>query len=194
MNHFAFVIKGVSSTEPFPAGSYKTDPTTQTGDVDVSIAPTEQEITTKPQLDLNLSSIITSGLPFGGSVTIHNLGNSTIFSPKLSFDSANLGLATQTLDPIPPLSTDTVNLSGRTSSLNLNSEETTTANLSGTDTAGQPVKTEAQQHISIKPIYVIIIPLLALLSAIFLAIFLPFHFRFQIAAFVKKIRLKTLKS
>lgn len=194
MNHIAFVIKGLSSTDPVPAGSYKTDPKTQTHDVDVSIAQAEIDTTTDPHLTLGINPIITSGLPFTGTVTIENQGNSTIFSPKLSYDSGSLGLSSTQLDPIPPLSSRNIDLSGRVAGLTTNTDQKVTATLEGIDTKTQPVKISTTQSVLVRPIYAITLPIVAILILAAFAIYLPWKFRVALVTKLRTMRRKLLKA
>lgn len=194
MNHFAFVIKGVSSTDPVPAGSYKTDPKTQTHDVDVSLAPAEIDTTTNPKLALSISPIITAIVPFTGQITIENRGNSTIFNPHLSYDSGALGLPATNLEPLPPLSTRNLNLAGRVSDLNLNSDQKVIATLTGIDAKSQTVKITTNEVISVRPVYTLALPALAVLVLAFFAVYIPWRFRFALFTRLRKIRRKVLKA
>jgi transglutaminase-like putative cysteine protease len=194
MNHFAFVIKGLSSTDPVPAGSYKTDPKNQTHDVDVSLAPTEIDTTTDPKLSLGLSPIITAIVPFTGTMTVENRGNSTVFNPQVTYQSGPLGIPNASLDPLPPLSTRNLDLAGRVSDLNLNSDQKVVATLIGTDAKTQPVRIQTSEVVSVRPAYTIVLPAITVLILAFFAIYIPWRFRFTLVTKLRKLRRKILKA
>lgn len=176
MNHFVFAIKGISSSEPFPAGSYKTDPKTQTGDVDVTLAPAEVEITTTPSLKWDISSNLVGGLPFTGTVVIENNGNTTIFGAKLSIKSQIYALTDADLGPIPPLSRKTITINGRAGDFSLSSDEEATLTLSGLDAKGQAVTAVGTKALHIQPLLQASLPLLAgLVGLILVALGLKFY-------------------
>lgn len=158
MNHFVFVIKGLSSSEPYPAGSYKTDPANQKGDVEVVLSPAETEITVGTTIVPNLSRELTAGLPFGGSVLITNSGNATIFNGKLSFMSKYLTLGGTDLGPIPPFSKKEVPISSRAGGFDLAATDTVTSTLSGVSAKGEAVNVEAESPVTIKPLFQIVLP------------------------------------
>lgn len=83
LNHFVFVVKGSSSEEPIPAGSYKY-PGENSNDVKVTLS--ENDFLGKPQLDVEIlsASPIISGFHGAIKVMVTNLGNSFYPSASLS--------------------------------------------------------------------------------------------------------------
>ena len=158
MNHFVFVIKGLSSNEPYPAGSYKTDPSSQTGDVEVILSPAETEITVNPAVLTNLSGELTAGLPFGGNIIVTNSGNATIFGGKLAFKSSFLKIGPADLGPIPPFSQKEVPIQSRAGGFDLEAVDQITTTLTGKNAKGEDVQIEAVNNVSIKPLFQMILP------------------------------------
>lgn len=172
MNHFAFVVKGLSSVDPAPAGSYKTDPNNQTGDVGVTIAPSEEQFTINPSLKLKMSSDIIAGLPFSGQVSIINSGNSTVFGTKISVSSSDIAFSSTDVGPIPPLSTVQMPVNGRTSDFNASSTDKVSALLTGVDAKTNQIKLEDHQVVTILPIWRAALPWLVLFSTCLLGVYL----------------------
>lgn len=158
MNHFVFAIKGLSSSEPYPAGSYKTDPANQKGDVEVVLSPTETEVSVGATITPNLPSELTAGLPFGGSMTISNNGNGTIFNGKMSFRSKFLTLSGAELGPIPPFSQREIPFSNRAGGFDLSVVDQITSTLTGVNSKGEDVSIEVTRKVIIKPLFQIALP------------------------------------
>ncbi|HET7713729.1 MAG TPA: transglutaminase family protein, partial [Patescibacteria group bacterium] len=157
MNHFVFVIKGLSSSEPYPAGSYKTDPA-QVGDVEVVLSPAETEIIVQPQLSLNLPGELIAGLPFGGEAMVENNGNSTIFRSELSFQSQFFGLSPVDLGPVPPFSKRAVPLNSRAGSFDLSAVDQVTATWAGQSAKGEDLKISSVRAVAIKSLFQSLLP------------------------------------
>ncbi|OGE38047.1 hypothetical protein A3B45_03175 [Candidatus Daviesbacteria bacterium RIFCSPLOWO2_01_FULL_39_12] len=89
LNHFVFAIKGMSSTQPVPAGSYKFD---GEDSQDVSVQLTEQDFLGKPQLTLTaeVREPILAGLPAKILVKISNVGNSILPQSSIKLQSNKL--------------------------------------------------------------------------------------------------------
>ena len=104
LNHFVFVVKGSSSSEPIPAGSYKYNGQ-DTHDVKVSLSDTD--FLGKAQIDVQIETPdpILAGFPGVVKVKITNTGNAFYPSAPLGL-SANrillLNADAQKLGPIPP--------------------------------------------------------------------------------------------
>lgn len=103
LNHFTFVIKGSSSTEPIPAGSYKF-----VGDDshDVKVSLSDTDFLGKPQIDVAIESSdpILAGFPGKVTVKITNSGNAFYPSAPLSIGASKilvLNASGQKLGPIP---------------------------------------------------------------------------------------------
>ncbi len=176
MNHFVFSIKGVSSVEPFPAGSYKTDPQNQTQDVDVTIAPSESEVSIQPKLSWDINRNLVAGLPFTGTVTIQNDGNSSIFASKLSLQSKVIQYGENDLGPIPPLSRRLISINGRAGGFSLSADDEAILVLAGQDAKGQPVNIRSIQNLHVQPLTYALIPWVGGLIGLIIAIYLGLKF------------------
>ncbi|OGE28791.1 hypothetical protein A2867_04170 [Candidatus Daviesbacteria bacterium RIFCSPHIGHO2_01_FULL_40_11] len=103
LNHFTFAVKGSSSTEPIPAGSYKY---VGNDSHDVKVSLSETDFLGKAQIDVAIesSSPILSGFPGKVSVKVTNTGNAFYPSAPLSVSANKIlvlnGLG-QKLGPIP---------------------------------------------------------------------------------------------
>jgi transglutaminase-like putative cysteine protease len=109
-DHFAFVVKGIDSSYPIPAGGYKllTDKNAKDVNVDFGDTITNQQ----PSFDItsNIPQYAMSGLPISGSMTVTNTGQSLIPAQLMYVQAANLSPNTQSLDvgPIPPFGSASV--------------------------------------------------------------------------------------
>lgn len=102
-DHFAFVIKGVDSTYPVPAGGYKTASDLSSRDVEVTVS---QNFTSSPSLKLEVQLPAKSfpGLPILGKTIIKNTGTSISEKGTLKIDSVYLSPLQKNIsvDGIPP--------------------------------------------------------------------------------------------
>lgn len=83
LNHFTFVIKGISSTRPVPAGSYKY---AQEDSHDVKVTLTETDFLGKAQInvEMEVASPIIAGFASKIKVKVSNAGNAVF--PAVNFD------------------------------------------------------------------------------------------------------------
>lgn len=119
LNHFVFVIKGLSSSEPIPAGSYK-----YIGEDshDVKVSLSENDFLGKPQIEVYIDSQspIMSGFPGKVKVKITNTGNAVYPSASLSVSADRLSIINaegQKLGSIPPFGASEFVFNIRTRSL-----------------------------------------------------------------------------
>ncbi|MBI3103739.1 transglutaminase domain-containing protein [Candidatus Daviesbacteria bacterium] len=119
LNHFIFAIKGSSSSQPPPAGSYKI-PGEDTRDVKVTLS--DIDFLGKSQIDVKIESEepILAGFPSRLKVKVINLGNAVY--PSSSFDilAQNLTILDgkdQKLGPIPAFGEASFEFNIRTKSL-----------------------------------------------------------------------------
>ena len=82
-NHVTFVQRGISSTQPFPAGAYKKEEDLNKQYVDVNFATELPQITSTPQLLLNLPQNIVSGIPIHLTANLNNIGSASIVGGTL---------------------------------------------------------------------------------------------------------------
>ncbi|OGE64777.1 hypothetical protein A3I48_00165 [Candidatus Daviesbacteria bacterium RIFCSPLOWO2_02_FULL_36_7] len=119
LNHFVFVIKGSSSQNPIPAGSYKYS---GQDSKDVKVTLSDTDFLGHPQLDVAIEAPnpIFAGFPGLIKVKVANTGNA--FYPPIPFAvSANtlfiLNASGQNLGIIPPFGSSEFNFNIRTKSL-----------------------------------------------------------------------------
>lgn len=104
LNHLVFAIKGFSSEEPLPAGSYKY---TGQDSQDVKVTLSESEFSGKPQIqvDINIPKPVIAGFPQKMKLKVSNTGSTFFPSYPLSITAQNLlilGDTKEDLGPIPP--------------------------------------------------------------------------------------------
>ncbi len=119
LNHFAFVVKGSSSQEPIPAGSYKY---MGQDSHDVKVSLSENDFLGKPQLDvaIDASSPILSGFPGVIRVKVINTGNAVYPSASLVISANKLSVLNkeeQKTGLIPPFGNGEFSFNIRTKSL-----------------------------------------------------------------------------
>lgn len=109
-DHFAFVIKGESSSYPVPAGGYKFKGKEKVQDVDVSLSDDFGNIAPTLGLSKNFSQIYMSGVPIKGEVTIANIAGSVVGEQDLTIQTKFLEPSYRkiTLARIPPFGSLTV--------------------------------------------------------------------------------------
>lgn len=108
-NHIAFVIHGLSSETPYPAGSYK-EGTIPRKNVSVTFAPVVQTTANASfRTTFLLPSNVNSGKSLDGSVQIENLGNTTAKTVNITVDARPYMFhTTQTENSVPPFGILTV--------------------------------------------------------------------------------------
>lgn len=89
-NHLTFVSRGVSSQNPYPAGSFKarSDPNAQ--QVFVSFAENLPNITTTPELNLQVPDKLIAGIPAKVKAEVKNVGTSSILGGTLTLSTNHL--------------------------------------------------------------------------------------------------------
>lgn len=103
-DHIAFVIKGVSSNYPVPAGGYKVSGNENSKDVEVFFAKEEVKLTQLFELKDSFPAFVQSGLPIESTITLKNTGNSLLGSQIVTVESTTLSPKNQrlTFKEIPP--------------------------------------------------------------------------------------------
>jgi transglutaminase-like putative cysteine protease len=119
LNHFVFVIKGFSSSEPLAAGSYKYQ---NQDSKDVRINLSDTDFLGKPQLDVRIEAPETLLAGFPGSITIKvlNTGNALYPSMPLAVNTGRIVVfdpKLKDLGPIPPFGFAEFKFNIRTKSL-----------------------------------------------------------------------------
>ncbi|MDD5415878.1 MAG: transglutaminase-like domain-containing protein [Candidatus Daviesbacteria bacterium] len=119
LNHFVFAVKGSSSQEPIPAGSYKY---AGQDSHDVKVTLSENDFLGKPQIDVVIDALspILSGFPGVIKVKVTNTGNAVYPSAPLQISADKLTALNgenQKTGPIPPFGNGEFNFNIRTKSL-----------------------------------------------------------------------------
>lgn len=102
-NHITFVQKGLSSTNPAPAGAYKKEQDQSKKSVFVEFAKDLPTPTTNPEIQLYSPQTIISAIPTTIGATVKNSGSTTIFSQSVTLSAQKLILAKQSNYEIPLL-------------------------------------------------------------------------------------------
>ncbi len=103
-DHFTFVIKGLNSSYPVPAGGYKIDGLTNIKDVHVSVTQNESVPIQNFQIQSYLPGKALSAFPIQGTITIKNTGNALLSPQTVSVDAQFLNPHAQGVhfQEIPP--------------------------------------------------------------------------------------------
>jgi hypothetical protein len=106
-DHFAFVVKGESSTLPIPAGGYTNSNDTGNKDIEIGFATQIPDNTPSFSLDSTIPSVTIAGFPIQGNVVIKNTGSSYVPSELLLLATDNFSPHTQSLQTagVPPFGT-----------------------------------------------------------------------------------------
>ena len=119
LNHFVFAIKGVSSQQPVPAGSFKYQ---GMDSHDVKVRLSENDFQGKPPQDGRIESPdpILAGFPSKGKVTVTNLGNALFTPVNLSVSASKLNVFLDNARPVgllPAFGSATFEFNVRTGSI-----------------------------------------------------------------------------
>ncbi|MGH7203086.1 MAG: transglutaminase-like domain-containing protein [Candidatus Levyibacteriota bacterium] len=107
-DHFAFVVKGMDSVYPIPAGGYKFGSNPSSKDVDVTFTTDALPDTTPTfETESTIPEVAIAGLPISGKIKIRNTGSSYIPSQFLYLSSKTFSPSEQvvTITGIPPFGT-----------------------------------------------------------------------------------------
>ena len=144
-DHVAFVVRGVSSTSPIPAGGYKLPATENEKDVAVNVS--QETITDQPILSMSfrMPENIMSGLPISGSVQLSNAGAVLFPTEPMQVVAKLLTPHLQFVDSpqIPPYGRVTKAISFNRTPFLTNLRDTITITLSGKSVTA---------HVSIVPV------------------------------------------
>ena len=103
-DHFAFVIKGIDSDYPIPAGGYKSKATKDQKDVNVMTANEFNQDNPVLNITTDFSKNLYGGLPISGNLIVSN--DSNVLTPAQNFNVKVDGLNPQSqnlyVDEIPP--------------------------------------------------------------------------------------------
>jgi transglutaminase-like putative cysteine protease len=168
LNRIAFAVKGISSTTPYAAGSYKTNDK-QDGDVQVSFSKTTIQPTAELKLDLTDQNVI-AGIGSTASLSLKNSGNVTLHQLKLLTTPHSPLLSSRPTDAptsLLPGETAAVWLPLRSASWLTNSSGSLDISVTGKDIATTSTSATKHYTIKIEPFFAaIVLPLLALLAIV----------------------------
>lgn len=181
-NHLVFVIKGVSSERPHPAGSYKYAPDQQK-DVEVSFAQELKE--TKPEIKLVLNNKdIISGFPVNSKITLKNNSPRGVFNLAIKIQAPQTEILPDNVLKIPilpPWSEIPLDVKFREKNLFETRDEQIkflVSGLSGLD----KLDFEETQVIKVKPFYVFAyLPILLIVIPLLLLIFIFYFIKTQVS-------------
>ncbi|MDP3973725.1 MAG: transglutaminase-like domain-containing protein [Candidatus Daviesbacteria bacterium] len=164
LNHFVFAIKGVSSTQPIPAGSYKFQGI-DTQDVGVTLS--ENDFLGKPQIKVSVtaSDPILAGIPSKVKVTISNVGNALYPPASFFLSSEKIDILNQqssiNMGAIPPFGNAEFEFNIRTTSLFESFEDEFKVRIG---------EQEFNQKVSVKPFLLFRTIPLIILSTVFMIV------------------------
>nr|MBI5456099.1 transglutaminase domain-containing protein [Candidatus Levybacteria bacterium] len=145
-DHIAFVIKGLSSTYPVPAGGYKLSTDENKKDVGVSIDSAFKEKTANITSEILFPDLILSGLSINGSIKALNIGNSLVNKQEIKVSTSFLSPKSQSvfIKDIPPYGFQIISLNFDKTPILTNAKDTIKI------TAGN---SNVLKHIKILPFY-----------------------------------------
>jgi hypothetical protein len=125
-DHFVFVIRGIDSAYPVPAGGYKLSDNNTTKDIDVKFGTDFPEQLQNLTLSSDFSSIYFSGLNFQGNIFIKNDGQIMSTPQEVKITATFLNPKSQRIfiGPIPPFGFLKVPVNFEKTSLLTNKTET----------------------------------------------------------------------
>jgi len=130
-DHFAFVLKGYSSSYPVPAGGYKLAGSKEGKDVLVSLGKKFDQTKTL-KISFDIPDGIYTGIPVNGEIRVTNTGNSITDLAQLNISSKFLtGKKTVILDRIPPYGYKTIPLDFIKQPILTNKKDTITIRVGG---------------------------------------------------------------
>ncbi len=120
LNHFVFAIKGLSSVQPVPAGSYKYN---GKDSHDVKVTLSSVDFLGKPQINTSIVAInpVFAGFPGKIKVSLENVGNALYQPQNFRISSQKLAIlegdSKASTGPIPPFGKSDFDFNIRTKSL-----------------------------------------------------------------------------
>ncbi len=130
LRHFAFVIHGISSTEPFPAGSYKLGPNPQK-DVFVSFGKLPQDRIVKPEIVTQIKNKIPL-LVQSAFIDVSNNGLSALYNSDLNIYFDDKLVSKSKIESLLPFSSFDREVSIPYSFLSINQPENIKVEVAGT--------------------------------------------------------------
>lgn len=125
-NHIAFVVKGIDSNYPVPAGGYKLSSDTNKKDVVVLIDKSFEEKSNNVSLQIDFPQTLLSGLTPNGTIKIENAGKTLIKKHEVKVSTDFLTPVSQSVftKDIPPYGYQVVSLSFKRTPILTNTNDT----------------------------------------------------------------------
>jgi transglutaminase-like putative cysteine protease len=132
-DHFAFAIKGESSTYPVPAGGYNVGNDPITKDVQIGFQTTLPDEKPSFSLSSTIPAVTTAGLPINGNVIIKNNGSAYVPSQILYLSTNTFSPQEQTLQTagVPPFGSIKIPVSFRATNPFVNTSGSYTIKVAG---------------------------------------------------------------
>lgn len=176
-NHVTFIQRGISSTEPYPAGAYKLTTQNQEKTVYVQFAQELPRVTSNAQLDLDVPSRTISSLPLKINAILTNTGTTSIIGQKLKIDAQNIdisGVSEFDIPILPPFSKKTYSFQLQTKGLFKSSIASLILTYGELQTSKQ-VNVEPFYKIALEPMFLVTLSLTILIIALGLFLFKKIH-------------------
>ncbi len=157
-NHITFVQRGVSSTKPYPAGSYKPNDQLSQKSVFVEFAKDLPFPTSTPVINLTAKDRIFSGIPLNLSANIKNTGTTSIIGQNLLLSSSKLAIKSPNpidIDMLPPFASKTYNFKVETAKILKSDSDTLVLSFA---------QTQISKQIKIEPLYRLVFTQLFIIS------------------------------
>ena len=132
-DHFAFVIKGIDSEYPVPAGGYKLMGDEDRKDVHVVFGDKSFESIQRISIQPEIQNTYMSGIPISGKIIVRNVGQTEVLPAGMILTSKTLAPNDQIvrLSEIPPFGYATVPFSFKKTPLLTNSQADFTIRIAG---------------------------------------------------------------
>jgi hypothetical protein len=125
-NHIAFVVKGLESNYPIPAGGYKLASDKNKKDVEIKIGTSYSSTPMELGTEILFSETIVSGLPVNGLVKISNSGTTLVKKKQVNVSTNYLSPKNQSIlsKDIPPYGYQVISLSFERTPVLTNTKDT----------------------------------------------------------------------
>jgi len=137
LDHIAFVIKGISSTYPIPAGGYKVTNQSANKDIVVTVAANDTLMASIPSVHITLNNNLLVPTKVNGEITIANPSGTSIPAQDIQVTSQIMKMRTQrfTMSSVPPFGRMVVPISFEKTSILTNMLPTVTIQIGNNKTA-----------------------------------------------------------
>lgn len=176
-NHISFIHRGISSTQPYPAGAYKLESQNREKTVYVQFAQELPQVTNNAQITLDMPSRVISSLPLKISANLTNIGTTSILGEKLKIETQNIQMPNEneiSIPILPPFSKKTYNFQLQTAGL-FNSTNASVILTFGDNQISKTAKIEPFYMLALEPMFVAAIGLTILIIAAGLFLYKKIH-------------------